>query len=155
MLTIFHKITFISIHWRLQKFIHSSDTVFHAAGWSSNLQGDGWIVIILYNLYYSHTFLRNVIDFMPVRSTQILLDPPVLFIMFIFQGRRRMGELSPVIEGHLKLREGKKVTYFSFSVLLSMFFYWFSLSTHSVSLSITGYTVCPRSLDPFHIAGYI
>ena len=29
---------FFSIHWRLQKLIHSSDTVFHAAGWSSNLQ---------------------------------------------------------------------------------------------------------------------
>ena len=36
-------ITFISIHWRLQKLAHSSDTVFQAAGWSSNLQGDDWL----------------------------------------------------------------------------------------------------------------
>ena len=33
-------ITFILIHWRLQKLKNSSDTVFHAAGWSSNLQED-------------------------------------------------------------------------------------------------------------------
>ena len=29
-----------SIHWRLNKLIHNSETVFHAAEWSSNLQGD-------------------------------------------------------------------------------------------------------------------
>ena len=33
-------ITFISINWKLQKCIHSSDTVFHAAWWSSNLHID-------------------------------------------------------------------------------------------------------------------
>ena len=32
-------ITFTSTHWRVQKCIHSSDTVFQAAGWISNLQG--------------------------------------------------------------------------------------------------------------------
>ena len=37
-------ITFILIYWMLQKYIHSSDTVFHPAGWSSNLQGDDIIL---------------------------------------------------------------------------------------------------------------
>ena len=32
--------TFISIHWSIQKFVYSSDTMFHPAGWSSNLHGD-------------------------------------------------------------------------------------------------------------------
>ena len=34
-------IMFISKHWRLQKCKHSS--VFHAAEWSSNLNGDDWM----------------------------------------------------------------------------------------------------------------
>ena len=38
-----HDISFISIHWRLQKCRHSSDTVFLAAGLSNNLQGDDMI----------------------------------------------------------------------------------------------------------------
>ena len=33
-------ITFTSTHWRVQKCIHSSDTVVHAPGWSSNRHGD-------------------------------------------------------------------------------------------------------------------
>ena len=37
---VYNSITFILIHWSLKMIIHSSDTVFHAAGWSSNLQGD-------------------------------------------------------------------------------------------------------------------
>ena len=53
--------------WRLQKCIHSIDYVFHAAGWSSNLQGDesmqeSGICIYIYPQFYNskHYVYSNI-----------------------------------------------------------------------------------------------
>ena len=45
----FINIRFISINWRSQTFIHSSDRA-HAAGMSSNLQGDSIYMLVCYIL---------------------------------------------------------------------------------------------------------
>ena len=73
-------VTLISIHWRLHKFINSSDTVSHAAGWSSNLQGDD--INICHIIDHSHSHESNQNN-QSLRSTYSLKTYAIILNCFL------------------------------------------------------------------------
>ena len=55
---------FTSIHWRLQKCIHSADAVLNATGWSSNI--------------YTYMYIFSLVKFIPCADRKEIkkLPPP-------------------------------------------------------------------------------